>query len=83
MDGLVDQDPPTIQLPGAAPAARVVVTLRSPPPHVGGARGQAAELTPGERLVNDVRSGVEAVLAYDGDPPARGTLDLDQAVRRL
>src|SRR5215211_4680125 len=83
MYGLVDQDSPAIQLPGSAPAARVVVRLRPPPPHVGRPRGQAAELSSCDRLVNGLRGRVEAVLAYDGDPPARGTLYLDKAVRRL
>src|SRR5829696_156027 len=82
MDCLVDQDSPTIQLPGSAPAARVVVRLRPPPPHVGRPRGHTAELSSGECLVNGLRGRVEAVLAYDGDPPACGTLYLDQAVRR-
>src|SRR5215208_2844351 len=35
MDGLVDQNSPTVEFPGPAPAARVVVRLRPPPPDLG------------------------------------------------
>src|SRR5215210_7738042 len=83
MDGLVDQDSPAVQLPGSAPATRVVIGLGAPPPHLRGSRGEAAEPSFIYRLMNGLRGRVEAVLAYDGNPPAGGTLDLEQTVRRL
>src|SRR5829696_2300240 len=77
MDSLVDQDSPAVQLPGSAPAARVVIGLGAPPPDLRGSRGEAAEPSSFYGLVNGLGGCVEAVLAYDGNPPAGGTLDLE------
>src|SRR5919112_6374422 len=81
--GLVNQDPPAVQLPRAAPPARVVIGLRPPPPHLRRPHGQAAELLPGDRAVDGQGRRVEAVLAYNGHLPAGRPLYFEKPVRRL
>ena len=43
VDRLVHECPAAVEVPGAPPAARVVILLGSPPLHVGVSQGQAAE----------------------------------------
>src|SRR5215204_1766552 len=83
MDGLVDQDSPTVQRPCAPPAARVVVLLRPPPPHLSRPRCQPPEIVVAYRFLHRARGRVEAVLADDGDFPCRCALHLEQTVRRF
>src|SRR5215212_7948749 len=83
MDGLVDQDSPAVELPGTAPAARVVVRLRPPPPYLRRPRGQAAKLLCGDRAVDGQGCHVEAVLADDSYLPAGRPLYPEEPIRRL